>query len=149
MTCCSAVREIATVVDTSQLRPAQLRRWVRDLVGRAAGSQLTLVFETFAFKHGVPLDADYVFDVRVLPNPFYIRELRPLTGRDEPVAQYLKAQPEVATMLGQIEAFLRHWLPAMRERPAQLPHGVRRLHRRPAPLGLHRRDPGARVSSAT
>ena len=107
------VREIATVIDTSQLRPAQLGRWVRDLVG-VAGGVLTLVFESFAFKHGVPLDADYLFDMRVLPNPFYIRELRPLSGRDEPVAQYLEAQPEVAQMLGQVEAFLRHWLPGLR-----------------------------------
>ena len=109
----SPVREIATVVDTSQLRPAQLRQWVRDLVGVPA-STLTLVFESFAYKYGVPLDADCVFDVRVLPNPFYIRELRPLTGRDEPVAQYLDAQPEVGVMIGQIESFVRHWLPAYR-----------------------------------
>jgi RNase adapter protein RapZ len=105
------LRELSTVVDTSQLRPAQLRIWIRDLV-RASAQRLTLVFESFAFKHGVPLDADYVFDVRVLPNPHYIRELRPQTGRDEPVAEYLRAQPEVAEMLGQIEAFLARWLPA-------------------------------------
>jgi UPF0042 nucleotide-binding protein len=107
----SELREVATVIDTSQLRPAQLRVWMRDLV-RAGSNRLTLVFESFAFKHGVPLDADYVFDVRVLPNPHYIRELRPLTGRDEPVADYLRAQPEVGEMLGQIEAFLARWLPA-------------------------------------
>ena len=108
----AGVREISTVIDTSQLRPAQLRSWVRGLVGMAQ-STLTLVFESFAFKHGVPLDADYVFDVRMLPNPFYIRELRPKTGRDEAVAQYLEMQPEVGVMLGQIESFLRHWLPAL------------------------------------
>ena len=88
----------------------QLRRWVRDLVG-AHASQLSLVFESFAFKRGVPLDADMVFDVRVLPNPYYLRELRSLTGRDEDVANYLREQPEVMEMLGQIEAFLRRWLP--------------------------------------
>jgi UPF0042 nucleotide-binding protein len=109
----AGVRESATVIDTSQLRPAQLRSWVRGLVG-VPPSSLTLVFESFAFKHGVPLDADYVFDVRVLPNPFYIRELRPLTGRDDAVAEYLQGQPEVGQMLGQIETFLRHWLPALR-----------------------------------
>jgi UPF0042 nucleotide-binding protein len=109
----AGVRDIATVVDTSQLRPVQLRRWVRDMVG-VPPAQLTLVFESFAFKHGVPLDADLLFDVRVLPNPFYIRELRPLTGRDDPVAQYLREQPEVDTMIGQIESFVRHWLPALR-----------------------------------
>jgi UPF0042 nucleotide-binding protein len=81
----SALREVSTVIDTSQLRPAQLRNWVRGLVG-AHRSVLTLVFESFAFKYGVPLDADYVFDVRVLPNPFYVRELRALNGRDAEVA---------------------------------------------------------------
>lgn len=105
------LREVATVVDTSQLRSAQLRVWIRDMV-RAGGNRLTLVFESFAFKHGVPLDADYVFDVRVLPNPHYVPELNPLTGRDEPVAAYLRAQPEVGEMLAQIEAFLARWLPA-------------------------------------
>jgi UPF0042 nucleotide-binding protein len=108
------LREVSTVLDTSQLRPAQLRVWVRDLVS-AGRNQLTLVFESFAFKHGVPLDADYVFDVRVLPNPHYVRELRPLTGRDAPVADYLRAQPEVDEMLGQIAAFLARWLPSFED----------------------------------
>jgi RNase adapter protein RapZ len=107
----AGLREVSTVVDTSQLRPAQLRIWVRDLVA-AKTRALTLVFESFAFKHGVPLDADYVFDVRVLPNPYYIRELRAQTGRDAEVAAYLEAQPEVGEMLSQIEGFIRRWLPA-------------------------------------
>lgn len=101
----------STVIDTSQLRPAQLRAWLGDLVGPEASNQLTLVFESFAFKHGVPSDADFVFDVRVLPNPYYDRELRPLTGRDAPVAAYLAAQPEVGLMMGQIAGFLSRWLP--------------------------------------
>ena len=108
------LREVATVVDTSQLRPAQLRIWVRDMV-RDVGNRLTLVFESFAFKLGVPLDADYVFDVRVLPNPHYVQALRPLTGRDAPVAEFLRAQPEVGEMLGQIEAFIARWLPAFED----------------------------------
>ena len=108
------LREVSTVIDTSQLRPAMLRSWMRSLVG-AREAQLTLVFESFAFKHGVPLDADYVFDMRVLPNPYYIRELRPLTGRDAPVAAYLEAQPEVVEMLQQIESFLQRWLPAFED----------------------------------
>ena len=110
----SELREVSTVVDTSQLRPTQLRVWMRELV-QATGNRLTLVFESFAFKHGVPLDADYVFDVRVLPNPYYIRELRPHTGRDAAVAGYLEAQPEVGEMMGQIEAFLTRWLPAFED----------------------------------
>ena len=105
------LREISTVIDTSQLRPAQLRLWVRQAVS-APGRGLTLVFESFAFKHGVPLDADFVFDLRVLPNPHYLRELRPLNGRDPAVAAYLAAQPEVGEMLAQIEAFLARWLGA-------------------------------------
>ena len=108
------LREVSTVLDTSQLRPAQLRVWVRELVS-AGRNRLTLVFESFAFKHGVPLDADYVFDVRVLPNPHYVRELRPLTGRDTPVADYLRAQPEVNEMLGQIAGFLARWLPSFED----------------------------------
>jgi RNase adapter protein RapZ len=105
------LRDVSSIVDTSQLRPVQLRHWVRDMVG-ARRSSLTLVFESFAFKHGVPLDADIVFDLRVLPNPFYVRELRSLTGQDEPVAAYLQAQPEVGEMLKQIEIFIRRWLPS-------------------------------------
>jgi len=107
----AGLREVSTVIDTSQLRPAQLRVWMRDLV-KAKPNALTLVFESFAFKHGVPLDADFVFDVRVLPNPHYIRELRAQTGRDGDVVAYLLAQPEVAEMMSQIEAFIARWLPA-------------------------------------
>ena len=107
----AGLRANSTVVDTSQLRPAQLRAWLRQMV-QAPSSALTLVFESFAFKNGVPLDADLVYDVRVLPNPHYVDELRPLTGRDAPVADYLAQQPEVGEMLAQIEAFLRRWLPA-------------------------------------
>ena len=104
------LREVSTVIDTSALRPAQLRAWVRRLV-QARSAALTLVLESFAYKFGVPLDADYVFDVRMLPNPYYIRELRPLTGSDTAVADYLRAQPESEEMLAQIESFLRRWLP--------------------------------------
>jgi UPF0042 nucleotide-binding protein len=110
------LRDTSMVVDTSQLRPAQLRAWITDLVGGGAG-RLTLVFESFAFKHGVPLDADFVFDVRLLPNPYYLRELRPKTGRDADVAAYLEAQPETGELLGQIETFLRRWLPAFEAEP--------------------------------
>ena len=104
------LRAVSTVLDTSQLRPAQLRLWLRDLV-QVRSHHLTLVFESFAFKHGVPLDADLVFDVRVLPNPHYEAELRPLTGRDAPVVAFLQTHPAVDEMLGQIEAFVTRWLP--------------------------------------
>ena len=106
------MRDISTVIDTSTLRPAGLRAQVRDLVA-VRHERLTLVFESFAFKYGVPLDADYVFDVRMLPNPFYVAELRPLSGRDAPVAQFIGAQPESGELLAQIETFLRRWLPSL------------------------------------
>ncbi|MCM0607852.1 MAG: RNase adapter RapZ [Ideonella sp. WA131b] len=108
------LRDICTVIDTSQLRPALLRKWVRQLVG-AGESALTLVFESFAFKHGVPLDADFVFDVRVLPNPHYVRELRPMSGRDAPVAQWLAQHREVGAMVAQIQQFIANWLPSFED----------------------------------
>ena len=108
----SPLREVSTVIDTSLLRPAQLRTWIRNIV-QAAPARLTLVFESFAFKQGVPMDADFVFDVRMLPNPFYIKELKPQTGRDQPVIDYLAQQPESAELIAQIEAFLLRWLPAL------------------------------------
>ncbi|MES2089306.1 MAG: RNase adapter RapZ [Pseudomonadota bacterium] len=106
------LRERSAVIDTTLLRPAQLRTWIRNVV-QAAPSRLTLVFESFAFKQGVPMDADFVFDVRMLPNPYYLKELRPLTGRDQPVIDYLQQQPEAAEMIAQIEAFLLRWLPTL------------------------------------
>ncbi|GAP37711.1 RNase adapter RapZ [Piscinibacter sakaiensis] len=105
------LRAASTVIDTSQLRPAQLRAWLRELV-QSTQPRLTLVFESFAFKHGVPLDADLVYDVRVLPNPHYDPVLRPFSGRDAPVADFLRAQPEVVEMLGQIGDFVARWLPS-------------------------------------
>ncbi len=110
----AGLREVSTVVDTSQLRPTQLRAWIRELVG-ATDSRLTLVFQSFAFRFGVPLDADYVFDVRILPNPHYIRELQPLTGLDAGVADYLAEQPEALEMVDRIGDFLDRWLPAFRD----------------------------------
>ena len=106
------LREISTIIDTSTLRPAGLRHHVREMVAASTGC-MTLVFESFAFKYGVPLDADYVFDVRVLPNPYYIHELRSLSGRDASVVQFLDEQPEAGEMLDQIEGFMRRWLPAL------------------------------------
>jgi len=102
------------VVDTSGLTPGQLRAWVRDLV-QADRSQLLLTFESFAFKTGVPRDADLVFDVRCLPNPHYDPVLRPLTGRDKPVADWLAGFEDVGQMIDDIEGFLRKWLPRYTE----------------------------------
>lgn len=106
------LRAQAHVIDTSIIRPSQLQAYVKELIA-ATGEQLTLVFESFAFKRGVPSDADYVFDVRMLPNPHYEPELRPLTGRDQPVIDFLRAQPEVDVMHAHITRFLDHWLDAL------------------------------------
>jgi len=106
------LRDQSHVIDTSVLRPAQLLSYVKELLSVKPG-QLTLVFESFAFKHGVPFDSDYVFDVRMLPNPHYEPALRALTGRDAPVAEFLRAQPEVALMQAHISQFLEHWLGAL------------------------------------
>ncbi len=108
----SDLREQAHVIDTSMIRSSQLQGYVKSLISVPA-SQLTLVFESFAFKRGIPVDADYVFDVRMLPNPHYESTLRALTGRDEPVAAYLRQQAEVTQMLGDIRRFLDGWLGAL------------------------------------
>ncbi|TSD57404.1 RNase adapter RapZ [Variovorax sp. KBS0712] len=106
------LRDGADVIDTSLIRPAQLQSYIKGLIS-APQNALTLVFESFAFKRGVPLDADYVFDVRMLPNPHYVPALRALTGRDEPVIQWLREHDEVARMFDDIEQFLTHWLDAL------------------------------------
>ena len=107
------LRERAYVIDTSMTRAAQLRTQVKELLTISNQTQLTLVLESFAFKRSVPTDADYVFDVRMLPNPHYEPHLRPLTGRDQPVADYLLKQPKVMLMRNHIRDFLRHWLPEL------------------------------------
>ncbi len=106
------LRDGADVIDTSIIRPAQLQGYVKALIS-APESALTLVFESFAFKRGVPLDADYVFDVRMLPNPHYVPALRPLTGRDAAVIDWLREHDDVARMYGDIEHFLERWLDAL------------------------------------
>ncbi|RUP29744.1 MAG: RNase adapter RapZ [Curvibacter sp.] len=106
------LREQAHVIDTSFIRAAQLQRHVKDLVS-APASQLTLVFQSFAFKRGIPVDADFVFDVRMLPNPHYEPELRALTGKDQAVADFLADSPPVREMQRQVAEFVSHWLPSM------------------------------------
>ena len=106
------LREGADIIDTSIIRPAQLQSYIKDLIA-APQSALTLVFESFAFKRGIPLDADYVFDVRMLPNPHYVPALRPLTGRDSPVIDWLRQHDEVLRMYDDIEGFLGGWLDAL------------------------------------
>lgn len=104
------LRERAHVVDTSLMRVSNLFSHLKRLI-EGAHSRLTLVFESFAFKRGVPMDADYVFDVRMLPNPHYDPQLRRLTGRDQAVIEFLQKEPAVHDMAQHITDFLNRWLP--------------------------------------
>lgn len=105
------IADMAHRVDTSDLTANALRAWVKEFLSLDQ-SRLTLIFQSFGFKHGLPLDADFVFDARCLPNPYYDPSLRPLTGRDAPVIAFLEAEPAVAAMYADIEGYLLRWLPA-------------------------------------
>lgn len=104
------IHDLANRIDTSDLSASSLRAWIRDFVG-LNHALLTLMFQSFGFKHGIPLDADMVFDVRCLPNPHYEEPLRPLTGKDEAVIEYLDAIANVNHMFDDIRRFLDDWLP--------------------------------------
>jgi len=98
-------------IDTSDISPNALRAWIKDIVDFDQ-SGITLMFESFGFKHGIPLDADLVYDVRCLPNPFYDPTLRPLTGKDQPVIDFLATNANVKKMLSDITTFIEDWLPS-------------------------------------
>ncbi|MBV8273549.1 MAG: RNase adapter RapZ [Cupriavidus sp.] len=108
----SPLAESAHRIDTSNVRTNTLRSWIKELIHEDNNQQLTLLFESFGFKHGVPSDADLVFDVRSLPNPYYDLALRPLTGRDAPVMDFLQSQPMVLAMAEDIRAYVEKWLPS-------------------------------------
>lgn len=106
--------EIASIghhIDTSDLNANALRAWIKQFVSLDR-ARLTLLFESFAFKNGLPLDADFVFDVRCLPNPHYDPALRPLTGRDQPVIDFLDGTPLAQKMYADIRDFVAGWLPS-------------------------------------
>jgi UPF0042 nucleotide-binding protein len=103
--------EIGHRIDTSALTSAQLRGWVQDLVVTDR-TRLTLTFESFGFKGGVPLDADFVFDARcVLPNPHYDPQLRNQTGHDPDVVGFLERETQAGILIEDIQRFLQRWLP--------------------------------------
>ncbi len=106
----SDIDEIGHRVDTSELHPNTLRNWIRDLLGTDQG-QITVLFESFGYKRSLPLDADLIFDARALPNPYYDPQLRPLTGKDERVLNFLERDPLVIQMLDDIRGFVEKWLP--------------------------------------
>ncbi|GGK12052.1 RNase adapter RapZ [Luteimonas terricola] len=101
------------IIDTSDLNVHQLRRRVLTDLGLGMDSSLSLLFESFAYRRGVPPDADFVFDARALPNPHWDARLRPLSGRDAPVREYFGKEADVGEFLQQVTAFLDTWLPRM------------------------------------
>jgi len=106
----AGVAELGHRIDTSELQPRVLQNWIRDLMGLGAQA-LTLLFESFAYSDGIPLDADWVLDCRMLPNPHYDPQLRPFTGRDAQVADYLARDASVTRWLDEVRTLLSHWLP--------------------------------------
>lgn len=98
-------------IDTSRTHMHQLRDLVRDRIARRPRASLSLQLVSFGYKHGVPRDADFVFDVRCLPNPYWETHLRPLSGKDRKVIEFLEKQPLVGSMLDQLTAFLKYWVP--------------------------------------
>jgi UPF0042 nucleotide-binding protein len=121
----ASLAELGHHIDTSDLKPNALRHWIRQFITTTEGQGITLLFESFGFKHGVPLDAELVFDVRCLPNPHYEISLRPLTGRDSPVIAFLEAEPEVLQMRHDIAHFVDSWLPCyIRDNRSYLTVGI-------------------------
>jgi len=99
------------LIDTSSTTVSDLRNLVRARVGDRKEDVLSILIESFGYKHGLPTDADFVFDVRCLPNPYWEPKLRPLNGRDTPVRDFLSAEAQVLEMIDDIEGFLKHWIP--------------------------------------
>lgn len=106
----AGLAEIGQRIDTSVLIPAQLRGWIQDLVV-ADRTRMTLVVESFGWKNGPPLDADFVFDTRFLPNPHYDPHLRPQTGHDPEVVSFLERETQAGLLIEDIQRFLQRWLP--------------------------------------
>ena len=106
-------RAADAIIDTSQLNVHQLRRRIVTEFTLGHATPLSLLFESFAYKRGVPAEADFVFDARVLPNPHWDPDLRPLSGREGGVRDYLEAQPDVQRYVGQLTDFLDTWLPKL------------------------------------
>ncbi len=98
-------------IDTSRTNVHQLRELVMESIGKTHSQGFSLLLRSFGYKHGIPADADFVFDARCLPNPHWQPDLRSKTGLDKEVAQYLEQQPVVAEYREQIEQFLRRWIP--------------------------------------
>jgi UPF0042 nucleotide-binding protein len=106
----ASVAPLGQRIDTSDVQPRVLQNWIRDLLGIGPVG-LTLLFESFAYRDGIPLDADWVLDARMLPNPHYDPLLRPFTGREREVIEYLARDAAVKRWLGDVRGVLSRWLP--------------------------------------
>ena len=106
----SGIAPLGQRIDTSELQPRVLQNWIRDLLGLGAGT-LTLLFQSFSYRDGIPLDADWVLDARMLPNPHYDPQLRPFTGRERQVIDYLGRDAAVERWLQDVQGMLARWLP--------------------------------------
>ncbi len=107
----SVVNAADLIIDTSRLSIYELADTIRERIDRRKTDSLSVLIQSFGFKHGIPADADFVFDLRSLPNPYWTVELRGLTGRDQEVTEFLEAQPRFRAMFDDIFAFLRRWIP--------------------------------------
>lgn len=105
------IAELGHRMDTSNVNPNVLRSWIKDWL-KVDRTHLVLAFQSFGFKHGIPIDADLVFDVRFLPNPYYDPLLKPLSGKDAKVKEFLQADLNVAHLIDDIASFLVRWLPS-------------------------------------
>lgn len=99
------------IIDTSRTSIYELADTIRERIDRRETNSLSVLIESFGFKHGIPADADFVFDLRCLPNPYWTVELRGLTGQDNEVSEFLDAQPAFQAMFDDILAFLKRWIP--------------------------------------
>ena len=106
----SIINAADLLIDTSETSAHELREQIRERVGEREPHRLSILIESFGYKHGLPADADFVFDVRCLPNPYWIPELRHLCGKDEEVRSFLAAKPEVGQMIDDIAVFLTTWI---------------------------------------
>jgi UPF0042 nucleotide-binding protein len=106
----AGISDIGHHIDTTELNANALRAWIKQFIDLDR-ARLTLLFQSFGYKHGIPLDSDLVFDVRCLPNPHYDPKLRPLTGRDKAVIEFLENATGSQEMFGDIRDFVERWLP--------------------------------------
>jgi len=99
------------VIDTTSTNVHELRSIIQERVHETGKEILSVLFESFAYKKGIPMDTDFIFDIRCLPNPHWVANLRPLTGLDHEVMDFLADQPAVARMFDDLKTFLEHWIP--------------------------------------